>query len=76
MSDYVNSLRELGTSDSDFEGGGSDALIDAVVPWVSRISWRSASPSTTGPARTTSRSSPWRRRWTSSWKTCAGWHRH
>jgi probable F420-dependent oxidoreductase len=33
MPNYLNSLRELGFSDSDFEGGGSDALIDAVVPW-------------------------------------------
>src|SRR5260221_10971180 len=29
---YLNNLRELGFSDSDFESGGSDALIDAVVP--------------------------------------------
>jgi probable F420-dependent oxidoreductase len=33
MPNYLNNLRELGFSDSDFEGGGSDALIDAVVPW-------------------------------------------
>jgi probable F420-dependent oxidoreductase len=30
---YRNNLRELGFSDSDFMGGGSDALIDAIVPW-------------------------------------------
>jgi probable F420-dependent oxidoreductase len=30
---YLNNLRELGFSDSDFESGGSDALIDAVVAW-------------------------------------------
>ncbi|MEZ0074100.1 TIGR03620 family F420-dependent LLM class oxidoreductase [Planotetraspora sp. GP83] len=33
LPNYVNNLRELGFSDRDFEGGGSDALIDAVVPW-------------------------------------------
>jgi probable F420-dependent oxidoreductase len=29
---YRNNLRELGFSDADFKGGGSDALIDAIVP--------------------------------------------
>lgn len=33
LPNYVNNLRELGFSDADFEGGGSDRLIDAVVPW-------------------------------------------
>jgi probable F420-dependent oxidoreductase len=33
LPNYVNNLRELGFSDSDFENGGSDALIDAVIPW-------------------------------------------
>ncbi|MCW2943502.1 MAG: class F420-dependent oxidoreductase, partial [Actinoallomurus sp.] len=33
LPNYLNNLRELGFSDADFEGGGSDALIDAVVPW-------------------------------------------
>jgi len=33
MPNYLNNLRELGFSDSDFESGGSDALIDAVVVW-------------------------------------------
>ncbi|MGW7003068.1 TIGR03620 family F420-dependent LLM class oxidoreductase [Streptomyces sp. NPDC054933] len=33
LPNYVNNLRELGFSDSDFDNGGSDALIDAVVPW-------------------------------------------
>ncbi|MGK4579042.1 TIGR03620 family F420-dependent LLM class oxidoreductase [Kitasatospora sp. HPMI-4] len=33
LPNYLNSLRELGFSDSDFENGGSDALIDAIVPW-------------------------------------------
>ncbi|GAA4572076.1 TIGR03620 family F420-dependent LLM class oxidoreductase [Planotetraspora kaengkrachanensis] len=32
MPNYLNNLRELGFSDRDFEGGGSDALIDAIVP--------------------------------------------
>jgi len=33
LPNYQNHLRELGFTDADFEGGGSDALIDAVVPW-------------------------------------------
>ncbi|MET7764068.1 TIGR03620 family F420-dependent LLM class oxidoreductase [Streptomyces sp. NPDC005336] len=33
LPNYLNNLRELGFSDSDFKDGGSDALIDAVVPW-------------------------------------------
>ncbi|MFF2324690.1 MULTISPECIES: TIGR03620 family F420-dependent LLM class oxidoreductase [unclassified Streptomyces] len=33
LPNYLNNLRELGFADSDFEDGGSDALIDAVVPW-------------------------------------------
>jgi len=33
LPNYLNSLRELGFSDSDFKNGGSDELIDAVVPW-------------------------------------------
>jgi probable F420-dependent oxidoreductase len=33
LPNYLNNLRELGFSDADFENGGSDALIDAVVCW-------------------------------------------
>jgi probable F420-dependent oxidoreductase len=33
LPNYLNHLRELGFGDKDFENGGSDALIDAVVPW-------------------------------------------
>jgi probable F420-dependent oxidoreductase len=33
LPNYLNNLRELGFSDSDFENGGSDALIDTVVCW-------------------------------------------
>jgi probable F420-dependent oxidoreductase len=33
LPNYQKHLRELGFADADFEGGGSDALIDAVVPW-------------------------------------------
>jgi probable F420-dependent oxidoreductase len=33
LPNYLNHLRELGFGDADFEGGGSDALIDAIVPW-------------------------------------------
>jgi probable F420-dependent oxidoreductase len=33
LPNYLNNLRELGFSDADFEHGGSDALIDAVVCW-------------------------------------------
>jgi probable F420-dependent oxidoreductase len=32
-SNYLNNLRELGFADSDFENGGSDRFIDAVIPW-------------------------------------------
>ena len=71
MPNYLNSLRELGFSD--FESGGSDALIDAVVAWGDPESLGNASGNTTGPARTTSRRSPSRGRSTSNWRTCAGW---
>lgn len=33
LPNYLNHLRELGFDDADFKDGGSDALIDAVVPW-------------------------------------------
>lgn len=33
MPNYVNNLRRLGWSEEDVSGGGSDALIDAVIPW-------------------------------------------
>jgi probable F420-dependent oxidoreductase len=33
LPNYLKSLRELGWSDDDFAGGGSDALVDAIVPW-------------------------------------------
>ncbi|MCW2638986.1 MAG: putative F420-dependent oxidoreductase, family, partial [Dactylosporangium sp.] len=33
LPNYLNNLRELGWSDADFAGGGSDALVDAIVPW-------------------------------------------
>jgi probable F420-dependent oxidoreductase len=33
LPNYLNNLRELGFSGSDFENGGSDALIDAIVCW-------------------------------------------
>ncbi|MEV7965270.1 TIGR03620 family F420-dependent LLM class oxidoreductase [Sphaerisporangium sp. NPDC088356] len=33
LPNYLNSLRELGWTDDDFAGGGSDALVDAIVPW-------------------------------------------
>jgi probable F420-dependent oxidoreductase len=33
LPNYVNNLRQLGWSEKDLSGGGSDALIDAVVPW-------------------------------------------
>jgi probable F420-dependent oxidoreductase len=32
---YTNNLRRFGFSDDDIDGGGSDRLIDAVVPWGS-----------------------------------------
>jgi probable F420-dependent oxidoreductase len=33
LPNYLGNLRELGFTDKDFENGGSDALIDAVVAW-------------------------------------------
>ncbi|CAM3649997.1 LLM class F420-dependent oxidoreductase [Nocardiopsis rhodophaea] len=33
LPNYVNNLRELGWDDADFADGGSDALVDAIVPW-------------------------------------------
>ncbi|WP_250562768.1 TIGR03620 family F420-dependent LLM class oxidoreductase [Sphaerisporangium fuscum] len=33
LPNYLNMLRELGWGDADFEDGGSDALVDAIVPW-------------------------------------------
>lgn len=30
---YLNSLRRLGFDDADFADGGSDRLVDAIVPW-------------------------------------------
>ncbi|WP_030508781.1 TIGR03620 family F420-dependent LLM class oxidoreductase [Microbispora rosea] len=33
LPNYTNNLRELGFSDDDFAGGGSDRLIDAIVVW-------------------------------------------
>ncbi|MEJ0037840.1 MAG: TIGR03620 family F420-dependent LLM class oxidoreductase [Gammaproteobacteria bacterium] len=33
LPNYVNNWRRLGFSDSDFTGGGSDRLVDAVIAW-------------------------------------------
>ncbi|MFL6056600.1 MAG: LLM class flavin-dependent oxidoreductase [Actinoallomurus sp.] len=33
LPNYLNNLREHGFSDADLAGGGSDRLIEAVVPW-------------------------------------------
>ena len=33
MPNYANTLRDLGYSEDDLVDGGSDALIDAVIPW-------------------------------------------
>ena len=33
LPNYVNNLRRLGWGDDDFAGGGSDALVDALVAW-------------------------------------------
>jgi probable F420-dependent oxidoreductase len=33
MPNYTGNLRELGFADEDFEAGGSDRLVDAVIPW-------------------------------------------
>lgn len=33
LPNYVNNLRELGWAEEDLSGAGSDALVDALVPW-------------------------------------------
>jgi probable F420-dependent oxidoreductase len=33
LPNYVNNLRQLGFSDSDLQGAGSDRLVDAIVAW-------------------------------------------
>jgi probable F420-dependent oxidoreductase len=33
MPNYTNNLLRLGYSDADFEGGGSDRLVDALIAW-------------------------------------------
>jgi probable F420-dependent oxidoreductase len=33
LPNYTNNLRDLGWSDADLAGGGSDALVDAIVGW-------------------------------------------
>jgi probable F420-dependent oxidoreductase len=33
LPNYANNLRRFGFADDDFEGGGSDRLIEAVIPW-------------------------------------------
>ncbi|MFC3994468.1 TIGR03620 family F420-dependent LLM class oxidoreductase [Nocardiopsis sediminis] len=33
LPNYTNNLRDLGWTDADFADGGSDALVDAIVPW-------------------------------------------
>jgi probable F420-dependent oxidoreductase len=33
LPNYVNNLRDLGWTEEDLAGGGSDALVDVIVPW-------------------------------------------
>jgi probable F420-dependent oxidoreductase len=33
LPNYTNNLRRFGWSDEDFAGGGSDRLVDALIPW-------------------------------------------
>ena len=33
LPNYANNLRRFGYGDADFEGGGSDRLIEDVIPW-------------------------------------------
>ncbi|MEV5694938.1 LLM class F420-dependent oxidoreductase [Micromonospora globbae] len=33
LPNYVNNLREIGWAEEDLSGSGSDALVDAIVPW-------------------------------------------
>lgn len=35
LSNYTNNLRRFGFSDTDFDGEGSDRLVDAIVAWGS-----------------------------------------
>jgi probable F420-dependent oxidoreductase len=35
LPNYTNNLRRLGFGDADFEGGGSDRLVDALIAWGS-----------------------------------------
>jgi probable F420-dependent oxidoreductase len=35
LPNYTNNLRDLGWGDADLDGGGSDALVDAIVGWGS-----------------------------------------
>jgi len=35
LSNYVNNLRNLGWTEADLTGGGSDRLVDALIPWGS-----------------------------------------
>ncbi len=37
---YTSNLRRLGWGDEDLDGGGSDALIDALVAWGAPARWR------------------------------------
>jgi probable F420-dependent oxidoreductase len=33
LPNYTNNLKRLGWTDADIDGGGSDALVDAIVAW-------------------------------------------
>jgi probable F420-dependent oxidoreductase len=33
LPNYTNNLRRFGWTDEDFAGGGSDRLVDALIPW-------------------------------------------
>ena len=61
LPNYTNNLRTFGFGDDDIGGGGSDRLIDAVIPWGDAATVADARPrSTTRQAPTTSASRSWR----------------
>ena len=60
LPNYTQNLRTFGFGDEDIDGGGSDRLIDAVIPWgdAETLAAAVAAPTTT-PGRTTSASRWW-----------------
>ena len=57
LPNYTQNLRTFGFGDEDIDGGGSDRLIDAVIPWgdASTIADRIREHTTPGPTMSASR---------------------